>query len=305
LARLSPLRAIGSGGSLTAAYALTGFHQRFTGRLAAVATPLEAIDEPVDRGVATRLLSTGGGNVDILAAAEALILREPRQIGVLCGRSESPLAELCRAHPFVDLLLYSPPAGKDGFLATNSLLAFTILLARAHAAEYGGEGEWEDATRRLHALMNGSDGTVSDWETATRLLWERPTTLVLHGPAARVGALDLESKFTEAALGNLQVADYRNFAHGRHHWLAKRGDTSPVLAFITAADHVLADRTLALIPREVPRGRIALEGDPTTAVIASLVAALWITGWAGSARHLEFEVVLSGNQRCANKRSPF
>ena len=243
LAGLSPLRAIGSGGSLTAAHALTGFHQCLTGRLAAVATPLEALNEPVDRGVATWLISAGGRNVDILAATEGLILREPRQIGVLCGRPESPLVELCRAHPFVDLLLYSPPAGKDGFLATNSLLGFTTLLARAYAAEYGGEAEWEDATRRLHALMNCSDGAFSGWETATKLLWERPTTLVLHGSATRVGALDLESKFTEAAIGNLQVADYRNFAHGRHHWLAKRGDTSAVLAFVTEADQALADRT--------------------------------------------------------------
>jgi fructoselysine-6-P-deglycase FrlB-like protein len=235
LAGLSPLRAIGSGGSLTSAHALTGFHQRLAGRLAAVATPLEAIDEPVDRSVATWLLSAGGENVDVLAAAEALILREPRQVGVLCGRPESPLAKLCRAHPFVDLLLYSPPAGKDGFLATNSLLGFTVLLARAYAAEYGGEVEWEDATRRLHALVNGLDGAVSSWETATKLLWECPTTLVLHGSATRVGAVDLESKFTEAALGNLQVADYRNFAHGRHHWLAKRGNTRAVLAFVTEA----------------------------------------------------------------------
>ena len=287
LAGLGPLRAIGSGGSLTAAHALTGFHQRLTGRLAAVATPLEAIGEPVDRGVATWLLSAGGRNLDILAAAEALILREPRQVGVLCGRPESPLAELCRAHPFVDLLLYSPPAGKDGFLATNSLLGFTALLARAYAAEYGDEAEWEDTIQRLQALINGSDGAVSDWEAATSLLWERPTTLVLHSPATRVGAVDLESKFTEAALGNLQVADYRNFAHGRHHWLAKRGDTSAIVAFVTEADHVLADRTLALIPRQVPRVRLTIQGGSTTAALASLVAALWITGWAGSVRGID------------------
>src|SRR3954452_16659069 len=83
-AGLSPLRAIGSGGSLTAAHALSSLHQRFTGHLAAVATPLEAADEPLDLDVATWLLSAGGGNVDILAAAKALILWEPRQLGILC-----------------------------------------------------------------------------------------------------------------------------------------------------------------------------------------------------------------------------
>ena len=141
---LSPLRAIGSGGFLTGAHALAGLHQRYTGHLAAVATPLEVIDEPLDASVATWLLSAGGGNVDILAAAKTLILREPRQIGVLCGRESSPLAELCRQHPFVDLLLYPSLAGKDGFLATNSLFGFAALLTRAYATEFGSEADWQE-----------------------------------------------------------------------------------------------------------------------------------------------------------------
>lgn len=42
-AGLSPLRAVGSGGSFTAAHALAGFHQRFTRRIAAVATPRSCV----------------------------------------------------------------------------------------------------------------------------------------------------------------------------------------------------------------------------------------------------------------------
>lgn len=286
-AGLSPLRAIGSGGSLTAAYALAALHQRFTGRLANVATPLEAADEPLDSSVATWLLSAGGGNVDIMAAAKALILREPRQLGVLCGREDSPLAELCRQHPFVDLLLYPPPAGKDGFLATNSLLAFTAVVTRAYAGEFGADADWDDATEHLEALLGEASGTVTAWEAATAPLWARPTTLVLHGPSTRIGAVDLESKFTEAAIGNLQVADYRNFAHGRHHWLAKRGETSGVLAFVTEADRVLAERTLELIPADIPQARIELAGGASACALASLVAALRITGWAGFTRGID------------------
>ena len=286
-AGFSPLRAIGSGGSLTAAHALAALHQRFTGRLAAVATPLEAVEEPLDRGVATWLLSAGGRNVDIMAAAKALILREPRQLGVLCGREDSPLAELCRQHSFVDLLLYPPPAGKDGFLATNSLLAFTAVLTRAYAAEFGAVADWEDAALRLEVLLGEASGDVAAWEATTAPLWARPTTLVLHGPSTRIGAVDLESKFTEAAIGNLQIADYRNFAHGRHHWLAKRGDTSGVLAFVTEADRLLAERTLDLIPEDISQARIELAGGPSACALASLVAALRITGWAGFTRGID------------------
>ena len=237
--------------------------------------------------VATWLLSAGGGNADILAATRATILREPRQIGVLCGREASPLAALCRQHPFVDLLLYPPPAGKDGFLATNSLLAFTALLTRAYASEFGSDADWQDVIDHLKPLLPDIAAAPEAWEAATAPLWTRSTTLVLHGPSTRIGAIDLESKFTEAALGHLQFADYRNFAHGRHHWLAKRSETSAVLAFVTDADRPLAERTLDLIPTDVPQARISLGGRPGAAALASLVAAMRITGWAGRTRGID------------------
>ena len=63
--------AIGSGGSLTAAHALAAF-LRGTHQVTAVATPLDAMTEPLDGGVAIWLLSAGGGNVDILAATKHL-----------------------------------------------------------------------------------------------------------------------------------------------------------------------------------------------------------------------------------------
>ncbi len=283
----SPLRVIGSGGSLTGAHALAGLHQRYTGLLSTVATPLDATDEPLDATIATWLLSARGSNNDIMAAAETLILREPRQIAVLCGREVSPLVNLCRQHAFVDLLLYPPPAGKDGFLATNSLFGFTSLLTRAYAAEFGSHKGWRDTVDQLKPLLRDATADLEAWEATTAPLWTRPTTLVLHGPATRIGAIDLESKFTEAALGHVQLADYRNFAHGRHHWLAKRSGTSAVLAFVTSADRVLAERTLDLIPIGVPQARIVFQGGPSAVALASLLAALRITGWVGCIRGID------------------
>ena len=282
-----PLRAIGSGGSLTAAHALVTLHQRYTGNLATVATPLEAVGEPLDATVAAWLLSAGGGNVDVVAAAKSLIQREPRQIGVLCGRDGSPLIKLCRQHPYVDLLLYPPPIGKDGFLATNSLFGFIALLTRAYTTEFGSGTDWQETVKQLEPLLPDTAVASVAWKQATAPLWTRPTTLVLYGPSTRVGAIDLESKFTEAALGHLQLADYRNFAHGRHHWLAKRSETSAVLAFITNADRALAERTLDLLPAEVPQARIAFDGGPNTVMLASLLAALRITGWVGINRRID------------------
>jgi trehalose-6-phosphatase len=286
-AGLSVLRAIGSGGSLTAAHAVASAHEQFAGRMAAVVTPLEASQYQTDSAVSQWLVSAGGGNVDIMAAAKSLIACEPRQLAVLCGREDSPLADLCRAHPFVDLLVYPPPTGKDGFLATNSLFGFAALLARAYAHVFEREASWEAAHSSLAAILAPGSGVIGAWRATTEPLWARPTTLVLHGPATRVGAVDLESKFTEAALGNVQVADYRNFAHGRHHWLAKRAEVSGVLALITEEDVKLAERTLDLIPSDIPQARLALEGDRTSTSLTSLLAALRITEWAGAARGID------------------
>lgn len=286
-AGLSPLLAIGSGGSLTTAQALVSLHQRCTGHIGAVATPLEAMTEPLAPGVATWLLSAGGSNVDILAAFRALVTREPRQLGVLCGRADSPLVQAARTYGFTDLLLFEPPAGKDGFLATNSLLAFTTLLTRAYTSEFDDpSSDFDSQSAQVQSFLL-NEMLLADWRSGAAALWPRSTTLVLYGTTTRIGAVDLESKFTEAAIGNVQLADYRNFAHGRHHWLAKRADSTGVLAFISSADQVLAEKTLALIPKEIPQARLIIEGPAETALVVSLIAALQITGWAGQARGID------------------
>ena len=281
------LRAIGSGGSLTAAHVLATLHKRYSGYLAAATTPLEAINQPLDPSVSAWLLTAGGSNVDILSVAKSLIAGEPRQLAVLCGRSNSPLARLCGQHPFIDLLLYAPHRGKDGFLATNSLLGFSAILARAYAAEYHRDDDWHDAHQQLLHLVRPESSQMSTWHDATQPLWQRTTTLVLHGASTRTGAIDLESKFTESALGNVQLADYRNFAHGRHHWLAKHAETSGILAFVAEDDGRVAERTLNLIPPEIPQARISLPGGPTATELTSLTAALWVTHWAATARGVD------------------
>lgn len=286
-AGLSSLSAIGSGGSLTAAHALAALHQLFTGKPGLVQTPLEAVNANLDVSVSQWLLSAGGSNVDINAAAVSLIEREHRQVAVMCGRLASPVTEICERHPFVDLLLFPPPAGKDGFLATNSLLGFSALLARAYTSVFDPIASWEDVASTVDPYADSSSGLVKSWRDAAEGLWVRSTTVVLYGPSTKIGAVDLESKFTEAALGVVQLADYRNFAHGRHHWLAKRGQETAILAFITDEDRTIAERTLGLIPADVPIAKLEISGHGPAALLGSLLAALHVTGWAGRARGID------------------
>lgn len=285
-AGLSSLLAIGSGGSLSAAHIIAGLHQNCTGHLASVATPLDAVAERLNPTIALWLLSAGGGNVDILRAFDALSAREPRQLGILCGNSRSRLADAARKHPYTDLVTYEPPSGKDGFLATNSLLAFSTLLTRAYFLEFSTQLLWDECARATLTFLR-DEQLWKGWKSECRLLWKRATTIVLHGTTERVGAIDLESKFTEAALGNLQISDFRNFAHGRHHWLAKRQSETGIVAFVTKSNRSLASRTISLVPKNTPRVLFMLEVPDAAAPLCSLIAALSITAWAGEARGID------------------
>jgi hypothetical protein len=213
------------------------------------------------------------------------VAREPRQLAVLCGRAQSRLSAAAKRHAYCDLLLFELPAGKDGFLVTNSLFGFAALLARSYMKATESSVRWEAIQPIVEQLL--SEDVVNQWQDALEPVWKRSTTIVLHGPNARVGAIDLESKFTEAAIGSLHYADWRNFAHGRHHWLAKRGSQSAIIALISDGDERLAERTLALIPDEVPIARIRLSGPPPAVALGALIAALRITGWAGEAREID------------------
>ncbi|MHB0928820.1 MAG: sucrose-6-phosphate hydrolase [Candidatus Nanopelagicales bacterium] len=282
-----PLVAVGSGGSLTAAHLLALLHRHFAKRVSSVSTPYDVKTTPPDTEASIWLISAGGSNRDILDSFRSIVHLEPRQVGVICGRPDSRLAEDAAAHRYVDFFGFSLPSGKDGFLATNSLLVFSVLIARAYARNFS--TLWDPRPPSGDAFAGGTRrvGHLEALRRRAGALWQRPTLLVLHGNATRIGAVDLESKFTEGALGNLQVADYRNFAHGRHHWLAKRGESSGILAFTTPEDRRLAAKTLALVPREIPVVRVDFPGDLIRSALASLFFSLHFAGWAGVARGID------------------
>ena len=54
-------------------------------------------------------------------------------VNALVGRKGSKLHKLSEKHEYTNFFEYPIPSGKDGFLATNSLLAFVIILYRAYS----------------------------------------------------------------------------------------------------------------------------------------------------------------------------
>ena len=281
-----PLVAVASGGSLSAAFLAALLHQHRTPHIARVATPLEAMSFERSNDAAFLIFSAGGRNTDVLNVFRHLVVREPRSLAICTGLARTPLSDLARGFRHVDNIELAIPGGKDGFLATNSLLAFWTVLIRAYDQIFCPQ-ELPANLVELVAAGTTANDLLRELRQRARQLWDRDNLVVLHGPTTQPAAVDLESRFTEAALGTVQFADYRHFAHGRHHWLAKRGSSSAVLAFVTDGDRELADRTLRLIPKSIPALRIDLSGRLGVSALAGLVYSIHLAGLAGEARGID------------------
>jgi hypothetical protein len=283
-----PLLAVGSGGSFSAAHLACFLHQYHTGMVSRPVTPLELVSSSIRvRSLSAMILSAGGSNADIISALENTISREPRRCVVFCLRKGSTLVQRAQSYRFVDVLDLSPPSIRDGFLATNSLLAFGVLLVRAYSSAFSSRESLPHDFDGLLSSDNLHPGWMEVLNAACAPLWRRESLVVLYGPSVSTAALDLESKFSEAALGNVQLADFRNFAHGRHHWLAKRESQTGVLALFAKNERDVAEKTLRLIPSTIPTARVCVPSVGTTASIAALVAVLHLVGAAGEHRGID------------------
>ncbi len=281
------LIAVGSGGSFSVCHFAAHLHRVTSGHSAMASTPLEAINiaTPVtDRSVV--IPTAGGNNPDVVAALRILAEREPRSLLLLSGNPHSKAVSQASRYQFVDAITKSLPFAKDGFLATNSLLAFSVLLARAYSAVFT---DMICLPKRFQALLSDKKLTSSPAFADRRYvdLLSRETLLVLHGPSTLSAAIDTESKFSEAALGRVIHCDYRQFAHGRHHWIDKRGDETGILAFVTAEDEGVAAQTLGYLPPEIPCVTIAVPGRGCLADLSAICETLYFVGAAGRRRLID------------------
>lgn len=238
-----PLLVVGSGGSFSAAHFVARLHEEMTGQTARALTPLEFVFCGVNPGShGVLLLTASGNNKDIISAFDHAIRREFVEVGILCMTVGSKILRKCQKYSHVHALEYSNPSGRDGFLAVNSFLSTCVLVARAY-------GALDESTQDIERLVKAAPGfRHRRWEA----ILSRRTIVALGGEWAWPALVDLESKFTEAALGNVLISDFRNFAHGRHNWFDKRRDESALLVLETPRLARLAKRTMELLPEDYP-----------------------------------------------------
>ncbi|HUQ72052.1 MAG TPA: hypothetical protein VM165_21160, partial [Planctomycetaceae bacterium] len=283
----APLLTAGSGGSLTAAHFACLLHTQFTGRSAQVFTPYELINSPISlEDFAVFILSASGSNPDVLACVENVAVRLPRYLAAITTRPESPLGDYLQQLSWPTLHAFETPIRKDGFLATNSLLATLVILARAYGVAVNVPISLPPTLDVLAHPGKSWQEHADSWTPQILPLLQRQTLVVLHGTSTKPAAADIESRFTEAALGSVQVADFRNFAHGRHHWLAVNADTSAVLALSSPQDRQVAGRTLSLIPKEIPRLQIDVDGT-VSGILSAIYQSMQLAQIAGNQKGID------------------
>ena len=234
--RTFPLFSIGSGGSLTAAAYWGSMHELETGYPSKYGTLLDLVSLPSVKPYAVGLVSAQGNNPDIVKALEFASRGEAKGLVSVTLSEESKLSAEARRHRMADIVSFEPPIKKDGFLATNSLLSSMVHIYRAYCKLSGKE----------HSLPSDIPEPDICGEPVGSATYS-----ILFAGWARMAAIDMESKLVEGALADVHCADLRNFAHGRHHWIAKRGTSTVVVALVTPQWKELFDRTLALLPSTV------------------------------------------------------
>ena len=272
--RQTPLVCIGSGGSLSACHYAAMLYKQRNGVLAEAMTPLQLMyaGRDIIRSSKLLFLSASGKNKDILNAIKYGIKYNETGMMSLTLRKNNPTEELLEQHPKVLRWCEDIPSGKDGFLATNSLAATFTLLSRSFEGGPVSNKITFDGTYSKNHEFDFSN--IHDF-------------IVLYGATGEPVAWDIESKLTEAALGAALLSDYRNFGHGRHHWFAKRGSSSCIIALLTPNERELAYKTIACLPKNVPVVYIETELETSEATINMLLQAFRFVNDLGEARGID------------------
>jgi hypothetical protein len=267
-----PVYIVGSGGSFSACiYAADLLTSR--GVFAKAVTPLELFyAKPTLRNSNVIFISASGSNTDILFAFKKSIESEPISVVSICMRRNTKLASLSNNYSMCSNFEFDPPAGKDGFLATNSLMGFFVILYRAITNQ---------TVQNTVQLLPGSF-----YLDFVKKLTKETCFVILYGSYHHSVAVDLESKFSEAGLAPSLLSDYRQFAHGRHQWFDKRKD-SAIIALTCPADERLCNKTLQLLPQEIPIFTFYSKLDNFEGSIQLLLQSMSLIDYYGKKQHID------------------
>lgn len=278
---------LGSGGSLSAAQLAIQLSVE-RGMVAAAMTPYQYIFSAWSKLPAkVFLFSAGGRNVDAINAYITAHSNPAQQFGVMLMCTPSLLENKMSEDGEPNSFIYKLKNG-DGFLATNSLLAFYSLLFRIYRQDCVSVADWnyfESIGLRLKDFIGRTYNLKTEaWDEHDAALYgarETDRFYVLYSPESMPVAIDLESRFSEGSVGCLQISDYRNFAHGRFNWFHQRKGQTAIIALLTPESEKLANNLLAELPPDIPVMKLSSENNGSDGIIDLLIQGMYLSKYLG------------------------
>ncbi|MEZ5059075.1 MAG: SIS domain-containing protein [Saprospiraceae bacterium] len=186
----NPIYFVGSGGSLSVCNYGVSLASKL-GRIAKAVTPLELYSlKNTIHNSSIIIISSSGNNKDILFAFKESLKEEPNQIICICLNKNSKLKKLVSGNEFCDFFEFENPLGKDGFLATNSLLALFNILRRSFSLLNFDKPYIHLEDKLFHDKLEAFSKKISNGYTL----------LILFGPSEKSIAIGYRIKCSEAAL---------------------------------------------------------------------------------------------------------
>ena len=282
----TPLYVIGSGGSFSATTFASLLHQHI-GMVAKCLTPLEFLEyENIDSDCSILIVTASGNNRDILTTFDKAVKIKPKNIGIVCASITNKLTKKAVNIPNVLIHGVKIPIGKDGFLATNSLIATLIWLCRSYISAYSLLYKIPTLDELVY-LGKSKEKFEEDLERKLNDFVDRDTIVCLYDNWGKPAAADAESKLIEAGLVNVQLADYRNFAHGRHNWLDKNKEKTCLIALVNPNCEHLANKTMKLIPEYTPKIIISTNYEGPIATISLLIQIFYVVKFFGKIKNID------------------
>ncbi len=282
------LIAVGSGGSYPVAHFISDLHQYYTGEFASAKTPLEFASELPPSRSAMVIVSAGGQNPDAVMALKAGLRSDIKEIVIVTGAAESALSRLARKYRHIHLITNTISPYKDGFLATNWSLTTSVLFLLHYM---------NSNTKVQASLPSNLEDLIhpklDKYEFRERLSIEvqkldsKQFISILYGGWTKTAAIDLESRFVESGFYTPQLADIRNFAHGRHQWLVQKGDSTGIIILDYPSLKPLTDRTASLLPESIPKIRLGTSYGGPIAGLATLMLSIFLLGSLATIRGLD------------------
>jgi len=283
----TPMYVIGSGGSFSATTFTTMLHQQI-GTIARCLTPLEFLGyENIDRNCSILIITAGGNNKDILSSFDKAVELKPKYLGILCASTNNKLTQKASKVQNVFIHAIKLPIGKDGFLATNSLLATIIWITRAYIENFSLEYEIPNSLHSLSYCNLTIDEFNNELVNKLKVFEKKETIVLLYDNWGKTAAIDAESKLIESGLVNVQLADYRNFAHGRHNWLDKNKQKTGLIALVNPDCEKIASKTVSLIPEYIPTVELSTIFDGPIASLDLLVKILYTVKFFGKIKKID------------------